>query len=266
MDESIRRFIWQGIQAWDRYSYTNNNPIKYIDPTGHSACDQIPAGPSRGACESGGYGAAQRQLDKEKEYQQGNDPCFGFAGLNNDICERGKETREPSVLNWPRPVSGIHGGISIQADFFLGGGGYLQGDLLMDWEHGTLYGMVTAGVFGYAGTPSVISGEGYVGTTEVYGIPSEPDDISQVLGGENWDSAAQFGGDAMGTLGVSKGLSVDLNSAHKPVYSRDAGYQYAVENSVNVGFNLVPNAVEAGAETGLSYSVAAPILQLWPFR
>ena len=27
----------QGSQAWDRYSYTNNNPVKYTDPSGHGA-------------------------------------------------------------------------------------------------------------------------------------------------------------------------------------------------------------------------------------
>ncbi len=25
----------QGVQAWDRYAYTNNNPVKYTDPNGH---------------------------------------------------------------------------------------------------------------------------------------------------------------------------------------------------------------------------------------
>ncbi len=27
----------QGTQAWDRYAYTNNNPVRYSDPTGHFA-------------------------------------------------------------------------------------------------------------------------------------------------------------------------------------------------------------------------------------
>ncbi|MGC8787967.1 MAG: RHS repeat-associated core domain-containing protein, partial [Anaerolineae bacterium] len=25
----------QGTQAWDRYGYVNNNPLRYSDPSGH---------------------------------------------------------------------------------------------------------------------------------------------------------------------------------------------------------------------------------------
>lgn len=25
----------QGVQAWDRFAYTNNNPVRYTDPSGH---------------------------------------------------------------------------------------------------------------------------------------------------------------------------------------------------------------------------------------
>ena len=33
----------QGTQAWDRYAFVNNNPVRYNDPTGHSAeCDLNP--------------------------------------------------------------------------------------------------------------------------------------------------------------------------------------------------------------------------------
>lgn len=42
-DPSLGRFaqadtivpLMQGTQAWDRYAYVNNNPLRYIDPTGH---------------------------------------------------------------------------------------------------------------------------------------------------------------------------------------------------------------------------------------
>jgi hypothetical protein len=29
----------QGTQAWDRYAYANNNPMRYTDPSGHKICD-----------------------------------------------------------------------------------------------------------------------------------------------------------------------------------------------------------------------------------
>jgi hypothetical protein len=28
-------------QAWDRYAFTLNNPVKYIDPTGHISCKKL---------------------------------------------------------------------------------------------------------------------------------------------------------------------------------------------------------------------------------
>jgi len=39
----------QGTQAFDRYAYVNNNPMKYIDPSGNYACD------ANGDCYIGGW-------------------------------------------------------------------------------------------------------------------------------------------------------------------------------------------------------------------
>ncbi len=35
----------QGVQAWDRYAYVNNNPINYTDPSGNGMCDENWADP-----------------------------------------------------------------------------------------------------------------------------------------------------------------------------------------------------------------------------
>lgn len=216
--------------------------MKYTDPTGHVV-----------ACDNDDW-ACQHHWDEPITY---DDSDYELDNIVKKVKKR-----------IPRPVNGVHAGISVQSDVVLGGGGYIQGDLLFDWQQGTLYSMGTAGSFGYAGTPSVISGEGYVGFTSVYGIPNEPKDISDILSGENWDGAVEIGGDAIGKIGFSKGLSVDLDSTHKPVHTRDKGYQYAVETSAVAGFNLVPNAIEAGGETGFSRSAAFPVFTLpwWPFR
>jgi hypothetical protein len=33
--DSIIPLQTQGVQAWDRYAYVNNNPLRYTDPSGH---------------------------------------------------------------------------------------------------------------------------------------------------------------------------------------------------------------------------------------
>ncbi len=38
-------------QAWDHYFYTSNNPLKYIDPSGHGGCELLPSS-MRAICES----------------------------------------------------------------------------------------------------------------------------------------------------------------------------------------------------------------------
>jgi RHS repeat-associated protein len=39
--DSIVPLASQGVQAYDRYGYVNNNPIRYNDPTGHYACSEL---------------------------------------------------------------------------------------------------------------------------------------------------------------------------------------------------------------------------------
>ena len=40
--DSIVPFTAQGTQAFDRYAYTNNDLVRYTDPTGHLLCSEVP--------------------------------------------------------------------------------------------------------------------------------------------------------------------------------------------------------------------------------
>jgi RHS repeat-associated protein len=65
----------QGIQAWDRFAYVNNNPIRYNDPTGHV----LDAG-----CETVGCGSTKEDLKELYDYEPDPDPDEDQTDDNDD--------------------------------------------------------------------------------------------------------------------------------------------------------------------------------------
>jgi RHS repeat-associated protein len=53
--DSIVPLATQGVQAFDRYAYSNNNPVTYIDPSGHWMCDPYDPGCAENERESREY-------------------------------------------------------------------------------------------------------------------------------------------------------------------------------------------------------------------
>jgi RHS repeat-associated protein len=39
--DTVVPLVTQGVQAWNRFAYVNNNPLKYKDPNGHEYCDDL---------------------------------------------------------------------------------------------------------------------------------------------------------------------------------------------------------------------------------
>jgi len=61
----------QGTQAFDRYAYVNNNPIKYVDPSGNYACD------TDGNCFIDGW---QESYKSHPNWTQGNEnTCWAIS-------------------------------------------------------------------------------------------------------------------------------------------------------------------------------------------
>ena len=71
--------------AFDRYSYTFNNPIRYTDPTGHSVADDT----------KGGCGLPSCIINPDSQ----SDPTLGGNNESSELREKARETsgKRPSV-------------------------------------------------------------------------------------------------------------------------------------------------------------------------
>jgi RHS repeat-associated protein len=74
----------QGAQAWDRYAFVNNNPVRYTDPSGHKACDETDA---NGNCYT------EDDITKGKKEAASKQGCS-----NPTYCENGKPKSPSSNL------------------------------------------------------------------------------------------------------------------------------------------------------------------------
>jgi RHS repeat-associated protein len=64
-------------QAWDRYAYTLNNPLRYTDPNGHNYCESRWADPSDCA-EAGAVNGHVPPVENPQEEEQG--PALTWTG------------------------------------------------------------------------------------------------------------------------------------------------------------------------------------------
>ena len=256
-DPALGRFaqadtiIPSGVQGYDRYAYTLNNPLSNNDPSGHSTCSTVSNQYAKEGCEN--------WSPENEDY----DPCAFNSWDCSGPIDWSNATRLVS-----RPIVGLHIGISGNIGIAVEDYAYIQGDILFDYSSGAFYGMGTAGSGGYLGTPNGLGGQLYAGTTEVHGIPGNATsgEVQDLLGGENVDAAIEVGADAGVDVSGSAGLSLDVNPATGGFQETSAGQMYAIERSGSIGLAPIPTILNVGIEGGRSYSNASFLYQIpwWP--
>ncbi len=266
-DPSLGRFtsadtlVPGGVQGYDRYAYTSNNPVRYTDPTGHRLDDGCSG-------ESGGCTLSQRQKEIDAQNQamaEAERDKYRCAAGNANYCSGWSNSIS-------RPIIGLHAGGVSTMDVGYGGYAYEQTDYVFDFKSGTIYRMVTAGEGTYLGVPNGAALEGYVGITNVHGIPSSatPDQVADMLSGPNRDIATDVGVELLSDVetSVGKGLSVDLDPDTGAPIVTSAGLMYTTETKIGAGVSLLSLPVDAGGQGGYSQTTAEIYYQLpyWPFR
>jgi len=92
-------------QAWDRYAYTSNNPVKYIDPSGHS----VDCGIGEQNCRAGKYIIDDNGQDQSVSLFGGNPPYRStFTPTTNPTLSAWQTATPTGTL--PTPITYIKTG------------------------------------------------------------------------------------------------------------------------------------------------------------
>jgi hypothetical protein len=101
-------------QAWDRYAYTLNNPLRYVDPSGHKSCDDI----------------------------NGSGSCINYKNnLTGGLSDRDIKiltaitAMESSSGNVPNDVNYLKAWALLNARSYNRANGNFYGNAIVDWKH-----------------------------------------------------------------------------------------------------------------------------------
>jgi len=107
-------------QAWDRYAYANNNPVRYVDPSGHAACGGLDDEECRTPLVENLAHSERKRTTNEKD--GGNCEGLECANSNNNVGEDiALSTNNPSDPLPPELSTGEKIGLTLTGFFMVAG-------------------------------------------------------------------------------------------------------------------------------------------------
>jgi len=250
-----------------------NNPIRYIDPTGHVCSD--PDDPDQWCSSGNPYPNNTQPLpegpivinnpDPLDDGQEQDDPTPTPNSIGGMGCNFSNLIYCVNQWLWYNVPSAF--GLHIGASGQLGAGIFEPGLvpfeflLLANWRSGEISWFYTGEAFVYAGSPSLFGGNVYGGWTTVKGLSKNAN-----YEGAAWYAGATAGADVFGKVGISKvkGWAQDPDSMGgiPTTIFIDVGSGLPViyeQTSITFGGNLGANGIDVGVFGGF-----ASTTMLWP--
>jgi len=219
----------QGVQAWDRYSYVNNNPISKTDPTGHMLTD----GCSQGECS----GEKSTQPPLPTPVPPSYSPSPSSAGSSETLTSRAMKGDFIALLQLIIP-SHLGGRLQLEVSFDIGIG--LSGTVGVNLVYNRISDQL-AGNVDWAFEPGIGIGTGASGTGGLligWGS-SSIDDVTKGYSGIISGTAAAESAVSVGIIAPidENGLHVDPYSGQVPATAYVGGGGGGAYASIGGGIN-----------------------------
>lgn len=242
-------------QDLNRYSYTRDNPLKFIDPNGHVPCD-------------GEYSSTERCTQAtafDKGYALLQDAAIDYCKMHQcernvlaDMGELGVKVVDKALYVLPSTF-GVEVSGSVGEDLGIGGDVSPLGfQVVWNWRSGEVAILRTSSADIKAGTPGLVSVNGRAGLIMSWG----PSSLDSYMGSTSFGSGsleADIGPKAGGYLQSSTSVKPIINSngsvVNVPIVDPNSGMHVTtLGGGLEVGANAVPNGIEGNLNSGLGYS------------
>jgi hypothetical protein len=251
-----------GPEGLNRYSYVNNSPVNFVDPTGHECKNFDMSGHIVEVC------APRTDIPM---MPSGSKSTVSDCDMNMWACNKPDlssldEAVDGLIWKTIPSATGSHVSGSLQTGLLVEYGPTVEVSSVFNWRSGEYSLALSMGMHGYAGTPGMLGVELSTGPTFIYGLSKN----KYLAGG------LAYGGitakvDAMMTAGleVTAGKGLDENGGLfiDPVSNIPIT---VIEPGASFGGNIMTNAVDAGVFGGLQVTDPAWLVTLkmpwWPFR